>query len=535
MFRRNILNVLLVLIFCFVISCSNKSRYQFSKKYSPVYNPDGEAFDSDVGFSRAYSIYKERRNALVSGIDESSKKVSVRRKVKPKVQVRDVDLLKEYGDLLKEENCDLMVDGNGVNLVDVAGAKFIDPIENDDDVIDHDNRHVDVKSSVVKTKDKNKLQDVKDNKPSDVKLPVIKAEDKSKLRDVKDNKSTDVKLPVVKAEDKNKLQDVKDNKPSDVKFPVIKAEDKSKLRDVKDNKSTDVKLPVVKAEDKNKLQDVKDNKPSDVKLPVVKAEDKNKLQDVKDNKPSDVKLPVIKAEDKNKLQDVKDNKPSDVKLPVVKAEDKSKLRDVKDNKPSDVKLPVIKAEDKSKLRDVKDNKPSDVKLPVVENMIIDTSKLNDDGDHKADKKEKGLRSLLKFTKIENDSKGYDNNVAGNIANDSEEPTFSQPKSDVESPKQVSESDEQKNSHKAVHFLSFLNEPSEDQNDTTEELQNTEDKKDNLLEENVKISEKDDQQVVISIEEENQMLLQSIKKMKEYDEDYSITYYYDDDGMAYYED
>ncbi|KJV65334.1 TRP75-related protein, partial [Ehrlichia muris] len=246
MFRRNILNILLVLIFSFVISCSNKSRYQFSRKYSPIYNPDGEAFDSNVEFARDYSIYKEHRDALTSGVDKNSKSVNTRRKVKPKAQVKD----KEYEAFLKEEGHDSMIDSNGINLIDVAGAKFIDPMEDDNGV---------------------DVQDVKDKNE----VPVAKAADKTKLQDVKNEP------PVAKAADKTKLQDVK-NEP-----PVAKAADKTKLQDVKNEP------PVAKAEDKTKLQDVK-NEP-----PVAKAADKTKLQDVK-NEP-----PVAKAADKTKLQDVK--------------------------------------------------------------------------------------------------------------------------------------------------------------------------------------------------------------------------------------
>ncbi|OUC04871.1 hypothetical protein DB91_00695 [Ehrlichia sp. Wisconsin_h] len=369
MFRRNILNILLVLIFSFVISCSNKSRYQFSRKYSPIYNPDGEAFDSNVEFARDYSIYKEHRDALTSGVDKNSKSVNTRRKVKPKAQVKD----KEYEAFLKEEGHDSMIDSNGINLIDVAGAKFIDPMEDDNGV---------------------------------------------------------------------DVQDVKD---------------------------------------KNEV-------------PVAKAADKTKLQDVK-NEP-----PVAKAADKTKLQDVK----------------------------------------------------NEVKPLITTGSTDDTPNLSDNGDNQVDKKDKGFRSLLKFTKIENNkdknSSGDSENHKDNIDSD-EEPVLSQSEHDVEPAKPVSEGSEQKNNYKAVHFLSFLKEQNKDQNDTTEELQEAENKndqdnstkeQDNAVKDNVEISGhngqidisnngNNDEQVVIMSEEEKKdyMLLQRIKEMKEYDEDYSITYYYND--------
>ena len=434
MFRRNILNILLLLILCFVISCSNKSRYQFSKKYSPIYNPDGEAFYSNVEFARDYSIYKEHRDALISGTGKNSKNVNIKRKEKSKVWVDN----KEYEASLERVDHDFMIDSNGINLVDVASAKFVDPIE------DNDGIHI---------------QNVKDK--------------------------NEVKLPVAKTENKGTLQDVKDK--------------------------NEVKLPVAKTENKGTLQDVKDK--NEVKLPVAKTENKGKLQDVEDK--NEVKLPVAKTENKGKLQDVKDK--NEIKLPIAKTENKGKLQDVKD---------------KNEIN------------PLMTESMADN--LSDNGSNQTDKKDKGLRSLLKFSKIESNkdenSNGDSENRKDNIDSD-KEPVLSQSRHDVESSKLISEENEQKNNYKAVHFLSFLKEQNKNQDDTAEELQKAENKndQDDSVKDNAELSEQNsqiniDNNGIMSKEEKDHMLLQRIKEMKEYDEDYSITtYYYNDQGMAYYEE
>ena len=436
MFRRNILNILLILVFSFVVSCSNKVKYQFSRKYSPIYNPEGEFFGNDEEFYRAYSIYKERRDSATSGISKNSKHVDTK-KLRRKVQVRNANPLEEYDIFLEREDHDLMIDRNGVNLVDVEGAKFVVPIENDMRDTVHDEKQIGVSDTSV----------------------------------------SGSKPPVKKVEDKGKLQDTKDKKVDDSKSPVVKTGDKSKLQDTKGKKVDDSKPTVVKVEDKSKLQDAKGKKVNDSKPPVVKVEDKSKLQDAKGKKVDDSKPTVGKVEDKNELQDSSDSS----------------------------------------------------------------------NDNQSDRKEHGLLSLLKFPKIEDDKhKDFNDELEDNKVNNDDGILLSQPKNSAESSQHIPEEGEQKSNHKPLHFLSFLKESSDEQYDVKKGVQKVESKNDQdkspILrikeEENVKIIKDDEQgsvikdgdndhKVVLSQEEEE--LLQNLRKIKEYDEDYTITYYYDDDN------
>ena len=160
--------------------------------------------------------------------------------------------------------------------------------------------------------------------------------------------------------------------------------------------------------------------------------------------------------------------------------------------------------------------------------------------------------MLKFPKIEDDKHEDSNDeLEDDKVNNDDGVLLSQQKNSVESSQHIPKEDEQKNNRKPLHFLSFLKEPSDEQHDDKKGVQKIENKNDQdkspILpvkeEENVEIIKGNEQgniikdgdnnhQVVLSQEEEE--LLQNIKKIKEYDEDYTITYYYDDyDDTEYY--
>ncbi|MGN7618468.1 MAG: TRP75-related protein [Ehrlichia sp.] len=127
MVRRNISCILLALVLFLVVSCSNKSGYKFSRRYSPIYNPGGEAFNNNSEFASAYSVYKQRRDALVSGVKKksSNRKSDVQRETGRIIRVEDIDQLVDEA-LSKGQDDDLMIDSNGINLANVLGARFVD-------------------------------------------------------------------------------------------------------------------------------------------------------------------------------------------------------------------------------------------------------------------------------------------------------------------------------------------------------------------------------------------------------------------------
>ena len=481
MFRRGISNILLILILFLIVSCINRSGYQFSRKYSPIYNPDGEAFDSNVEFSRAYSIYKERRDALVSGIGNKN---AVKYETKRKVQVENVDQLLEKI-LSEKEDDDLMIDGNGINLVDIAGAKFIDL--DSDDVVDDD-----IHSNSVTDKH------IKVGSSSESKI--IKAESNDKSSNTKDKKPevTSTKIPII-TKDEDKTSNVKDKEPE-----VISS-----------------KIPII-TKDENKTSDVKDKEPEVIssKIPII-TKDENKTSDVKGKKPkvASTKIPII-TKNENKTSDVKDKEPEVIstKIPII-TKDENKTSDVKDKKPevTNNKIPITKGnEDKNN-----DNQSDNEELVTKD-------------------RDNGLRSLLKFSK-DDDKQKNDDDVNSHVLLKPESDIKQLPEHDSE------ENSKQKHTHKAVHFLSFLKEPEDVEEDIQEVKRGANQNNESLnMERDVKVINEhnpiaidhndQNEQVKISQEENNipMRIVEQVENMTNNDEeDYTLAYYYEYENVASY--
>ncbi|GAT75342.1 putative exported protein, partial [Ehrlichia ruminantium] len=306
MFVR-VLNTLLILICCFIISCSNKTKYQFSRKYSPVYNPGGESFESNQEFSRAYSVYKERRDALVR--DDNQQNVSKKKYVRlGNKHINRYDPIEDDG-LPEGKDLQLMVDSNGINLADVAGARFIQSIDDDyenDNVI---KKHNDVEDKSGKLPKKN--------------MKHVSSKSVSKKLDVKE-KLLDDHVPVEEKyetveEDKTKLSTI--NKSSELdKSKVHVKEDKSKSLPDDKSKSDTSKLSAIK-EGKAKVS--VESKSSELdKSKVHVKEDKSKSLPEDKSKSDTSKFSAIK-EDKAKVS--VESKSSELdKSKVHVKEDKSK-------------------------------------------------------------------------------------------------------------------------------------------------------------------------------------------------------------------
>ena len=550
MFRNNISNVLLILILFFAISCVSQNGYQFSSRYSPIYNPDGDAFDSNAEFAHAYSIYKNRRDALAAAVvnKDNKDKSNVEHQVKRKVQIKNIDqLVKEA--LFQTKDSDLMIDSNGVNLVEVVGAKFIDP-KDVNDVYDDSDRYNSSKNGEVDSKKESKIEAKSKDEPSNVDSKRLEAdsnnvsgikknEDKTKSYDIKDKKLevNDNKFPIVtKGEDKPKSHDIKDKKleVSDDKFPIItKGEDKTKSSGVKDKELevSDNKVPVItKDEDAPKSSDVKDKKleVNDNKFPIItKGKDKTKSSGVKDKKleVSDNKVPIItKNEDEPKSSDVKDKKleVNDNKVPVItKGEDKPKSHDVKDKKleVSDNKVPVITKGEDNNYQDVEDSKNKSKNEELVTKHH-----------------EGGLRSLLKFSKDDDKKDNLNNPILVKREPDMEQ---------LHKHNSEDKENDKRKSNKSTHFLSFLKESEDVKKEQLKENNNEDQVVGNTSPLNVKnhanvtndmqeitIDHNDqNKQVEISEEEDNLSMtpMQQFENIKNHygddEEDYTISYYY----------
>ncbi|QLK57896.1 TRP75-related protein [Ehrlichia ruminantium] len=410
MFVR-VLNTLLILICCFTVSCSNKAKYQFSRKYSPVYNPGGESFESNQEFSRAYSVYKERRDALVG--DGNQQNVSKKKYGKlDNKHINRYDPIEDYG-LSEGNDLQLMVDSNGINLADVAGARFVQSI--DDDYED---------DNVIKKH--NDLQD-KSGKLSKKNVKHVSSKSVSKKLDVKE-----------------KLLD--DHVPVEEKYEIVE-EDKAKVSI--ESKSSEL--------DKNKVH-VKEDKSKSL------PEDKSK---------SDVnKLPAIK-EDKAKVSI--ESKSSELdKSKVHVKEDKSKSLPEDKSELDTSKLPVVEAKDHSNTDESKLH------------LLLDFSKGND--------KEKDLDNHHQPLKGGNSSK--------TIINDHKD-------------------SKQDTTHKVTHFLPELSE----QNVTKDvEKNNSKGTGNNNLPLSDNVNKKyDNKNQQKSVKQHDK---KDVKVKEEYDEDYSITYYYE---------
>ncbi|QGR02542.1 hypothetical protein EDL79_02680 [Ehrlichia ruminantium] len=531
MFVR-VLSTLLVLMCCCVVSCSNKAKYQFSRKYSPIYNPGGESFESNHEFSRAYSIYKERRDALtVDNTDNNHNKLKQKANKAGK-PVNNYDAVSEDISLHNQDS-NLMVDNNGINLADVVGAKFIRPMmdnDEDGDVIKRDDtrnsesdkaskndvKHIDDKNISKELHDKENLlnnsDSVAEGKSDIVEKNQIDYEDQSGLSSagkpveldankvqIKDEKNKPLpkdksaKLDVGKLPVNNETQSklLPENKPAELDANKVQIKDEKNKPLPKDKSAKlDVgKLPVSN-ETQNKL--LPENKPAELDANKVQIKDeKNKsLPQDKSAKLDVGKLPVSN-ETQNKL--LPENKPVelDANKVQIKDEKNKSLPQDKSAKLDIGKLPVNNEEDINPIVNNGNSQLGNNKLSSVE------------GKDKAKHNENSLRSLLDFSKGENNKKGLDSSQP--LKDDKAKPV-------VGDTSQLKNSkDQQDTTHKVTHFLPAL----KDQYDVKVEQKGKDLNNDNIT----KNDNNENQQKPVDESNDN-------NAKEEYNEDYSITYYYE---------
>ena len=477
MFRRGISNVLLILILFLIVSCMNKSGYQFSRRYSPIYNPGGEAFDSNVEFSRAYSIYKERRDALVSGIGKKDDKK--KNTTKYEVKVENIDQLVEKA-LSEEKDNDFMIDSNGINLVDVAGAKFIDPNNDGVDNNTHSNnaidKHIKVggggnKSKVI-NESKDKSSNTKDKKPevSSGKIPIITKNEDKVASDIKDKKS----------------------EVSSGKIPVITKNEDKVASNIKDKKSevSSGQIPVITKNEDKVASNIKDKKPevSSGQIPVITKNEDKVASDIKDKKSevSGSKVPVLNVEDNTHQNNKEDSNKQPENEELVSKHRDSGLRSL---------LKFSKDDDKQK------NVGDDLNNPVLLKPESDSEQLQQH-DSEENNKQKHTHKAVHFLSFLKEPENVKEEVQEIKHDDSQDNNGSKVDSTTSS---------SLNMEKDVKVIDEQDSTTTDHSNQNKQMKNSQEKNNTPMDP-----------------------MEQIEDMNDSDEeDYTVTYYYDDENIASY--
>ncbi|MGN7618467.1 MAG: hypothetical protein ACTJLM_00125 [Ehrlichia sp.] len=378
------------------------------------------------------------------------------------------------------------------------------------------------------------------------------------LKNIKKPEVSDDKHPVIaKDVDGAKLPShaKEDKKPevSDDKYPVIvEGVDGAKLpsptKEDRKPEVSDGKYPViVEGVDGAKLSSPtkEDKKPkvSDDKHPVSSHAKEDKKPGVGGNNHPVIAKDVDGAKLSSPTKEGKKPKVSDDKHPVSSHAKEDKKPGVGGNNHPVIAKGVDETELSKAIREGEKSEVGNDKVPVE----------NVGSDHYGDKElvgergDNGLHLLLKFPKDNDKQRGV--NGVNDDANNS--PLLGRGSNDGQLQRHGSEVDnQQKHSHKAVHFLSFLKKTedaerqlqemehgnSQDNNDCLDSADSSlgaemEDEMQDLIDrgdgnESVKISQEESDTSVNSVEQ-----AQITKNPDEEEDDYTLTYYYDDENIA----